>query len=150
MTATSSTRTPLPPSLTSSLVARLLAQVPCTSADRLETFAPYSGEQLAVLPQCTEQDVTDAFARARAAQRIWATRPVRERAQVFLRLHDLLLQRQDDIMDLIQAENGKSRRDAFIEVADVSNNARYYARTAPGLLHDKRRTGLLPGLTATR
>src|SRR5664279_2353773 len=149
MTATSA-RTPLPPSLAGNLADRLLAQVPCTSADRVETFAPYNGERLALLPQCSERDVIDAFARARAAQLAWASRPVGERTQVFLRLHDLLLQRQDDIMDLIQAENGKSRRDAFLEVADIANNARYYARTAPGLLHDRRRTGLLPGLTATR
>ena len=67
-----------------------------------------------------------------------------------LRFHDLVLDRQDEVMDLIQAENGKARRDAFLEVADIANTARYYARTAAGLLRDSRRTGLLPGLTATR
>jgi succinate-semialdehyde dehydrogenase/glutarate-semialdehyde dehydrogenase len=142
--------TGLPPSLTSSVVAGLIAQVPSTSADTLETLAPYSGERLAVLPQCTDTDVVAAFERARVAQRAWAARPVRARAKVFLRLHDLVLQRQSEVMDLIQAENGKSRRDAFLEVADIANTARYYARTARGLLRDKRRTGLLPGLTATR
>jgi succinate-semialdehyde dehydrogenase/glutarate-semialdehyde dehydrogenase len=142
--------TGLPATLTSSVVARLVAQVPCTSPDTLETFAPYSGDRLAELPQCTALDVTEAFARARAAQKKWAARPVRERTKVFLRLHDLLLKRQDEIMDLIQAENGKSRRDAFLEVADIANTARYYGRTARGLLRDRRRTGLFPGLTATR
>lgn len=149
MTATS-TFTPLPSTLTVARTARLLAQVPCTSSDTLETFAPYSGDRLAVLPQCTEQDVTAAFHRARAAQQKWAARPVRQRVKVFLRLHDLILQRQEEILDLIQAENGKSRRDAFLEVADIANTARYYARTARGLLRDRRRTGLFPGLTATR
>ena len=149
MTVTTSF-TALPASLTGSLAARLLAQVPCTSSDTVETFAPYNGERLAVLPQCTERDVTDAYARARVAQRAWANRPVRERAKVFLRLHDLLLQRQGEIMDLIQAENGKARRDAFLEVADIANNSRYYARTSSGLLRDKRRTGLFPGFTASR
>src|SRR5664279_3008662 len=149
MTVTTSF-TALPASLTGSLAARLLAQVPCTSSDTVETFAPYNGERLAVLPQCTERDVIDAYARARVAQRAWANRPVRERAKVFLRLHDLLLQRQGEIMDLIQAENGKARRDAFLEVADIANNSRYYARTSSGLLRDKRRTGLFPGFTASR
>src|SRR4051812_14285657 len=147
---TTSTGTPLPPSLTAGLVARLVAQVPCSSTDTLETFAPYSGDRLAVLPQCSGGDVTDAFARARTAQQAWAARPVRERVKVFLRLHDLILQRQDEILDLIQAENGKARRDAFLEVADIANTARYYARTARGLLRERRRTGLFPGLTATR
>jgi succinate-semialdehyde dehydrogenase/glutarate-semialdehyde dehydrogenase len=120
------------------------------SAEPLETVAPYTGAVLAALPQCTAADVEAACARARSAQRRWAGRPVRERARIMLGLHDLLLARQDEVMDLVQAENGKARRDAFLEVADIANTARYYARTAPGLLRPRRRTGLLPGLTATR
>jgi len=141
---------PLPPVLTRGGGARLVAQVPATSGETLETFAPYNGERLAALPQSSAQDVLAAFERARVAQRAWAARPVRERARIVLRFHDLMLARQDEIMDLIQAENGKARRDAFLEVADIANTARYYARTAPGLLRAKRRTGVLPGLTSTR
>jgi succinate-semialdehyde dehydrogenase/glutarate-semialdehyde dehydrogenase len=140
----------LPKILAGGGAARLTAQVRSTSDSTQTTYAPYSGEVLANLPQCSADDVEAAFARARAAQVAWAARPVRQRARIVLKLHDLLLARQDEIMDLIQAENGKSRRDAFLEVADIANTARYYARTAPGLLRPKRRTGLLPGLTATR
>ncbi|PZS26424.1 MAG: succinic semialdehyde dehydrogenase [Pseudonocardiales bacterium] len=143
-------RTPLPEILLSGRAARLVDAVRSTSAEVLDTYAPYNGALLAEMPQCTEADVHAAFARARVAQRSWAARSVRQRAAVFLRLHDLVLARQDEIMDLIQAENGKSRRDAFLEVADIANTARYYARTAPGLLKSRRRTGLLPGLTAAR
>jgi succinate-semialdehyde dehydrogenase/glutarate-semialdehyde dehydrogenase len=93
--------------------------------------------------------VRDAFERARVAHRAWAARPVRERVRFALKLHDLLLARQDEVLDLIQAENGKARRDGFLEVADIANTARYYARTARATLRTKRRTGLLPGLTST-
>ena len=140
----------LPPILTRGGAQRLIGQVRSSSGETLTTHAPYSGAELATLPQCSVTDVEAAFVRARAAQRAWAARPVRERARVFLKLHDLLLARQDEIMDLVQAENGKSRRDAFLEVADIANTARYYARTARGLLRARRRTGLLPGLTAAR
>jgi succinate-semialdehyde dehydrogenase/glutarate-semialdehyde dehydrogenase len=143
-------RTPLPEILRSGRGARLTDAVRSSSGEVLATYAPYNGALLAELPQCNEADVRGAFDRARAAQRNWAARPVRQRTAVFLRLHDLVLARQDEIMDLIQAENGKSRRDAFLEVADIANTARYYARTAPGLLKNRRRTGLLPGLTAAR
>ena len=148
MTAT--TGTALPSVLTDERVAALLAQVPGTAPETVQTLAPYTGRPLATLPQCSADDVAGAYQRARAAQRDWARRPVRERARVVLRLHDLLLQRQDEVMDVIQAENGKARRDAFLEVADIANTARYYARTAPGLLRPRRRTGLFPGLTAAR
>ncbi len=141
---------PLPATLTGELTARLLGQLRPTTGQPLDTVAPYTGQPLARLPQCTAPDVTDAFLRAFAAQRAWARRPLRDRVQVFLRLHDLVLDRQDEVMDLIQAENGKARRDAFLEVADIAITARYYARSARGLLRDKRRTGLFPGLTSTR
>jgi len=149
-TETVAPRRSLPPTLTPELVARLTSQVRSSSGQTITTTAPYTGTALAELPQCSEADVDAAFDRARKAQRQWAARPVRERARVFLRLHDLVLARQDEIMDLIQAENGKSRRDAFLEVADIANTSRYYARTARGLLRTKRRTGLLPVLTSTR
>jgi succinate-semialdehyde dehydrogenase/glutarate-semialdehyde dehydrogenase len=145
---TSTPATALPAVLRSA--DRLIAQVRSTSGDTVETLAPYTGTRVAVLPQCSAADVEAAYERAHAAQRRWAATPVRERCRVVLKLHDLVLARQDEIMDLIQAENGKARRDAFLEVADIANTARYYARRAPGLLRTRRRTGLLPGLTATR
>ncbi|HEV7193672.1 MAG TPA: succinic semialdehyde dehydrogenase [Jatrophihabitantaceae bacterium] len=158
MTATASDlRTPsdepaaaLPPRIHRAELDRLVLSVPCTSGDTVTTHAPYTGAVIAQLPQCSEADVAAAFERARLAQRSWAKRPVRERTAIFLKLHDLILARQDEIMDLIQLENGKARRDAFLEVADVANTARYYARTAKGLLRAKRRTGLFPVLTSTR
>ncbi|MDQ6851943.1 MAG: aldehyde dehydrogenase family protein, partial [Actinomycetota bacterium] len=116
--------------------ARLIGQLSSTSGESLATFAPYNGQRLADLPQCTDADVAAAFERARSAQRSWAATAVRDRVKIVLELHDLLLARQDEIMDLIQAENGKSRRDAFLEVADIANTARYYARVARGLLRD--------------
>jgi succinate-semialdehyde dehydrogenase/glutarate-semialdehyde dehydrogenase len=53
-------------------------------------------------------------------------------------------------MDAIQAENGKSRRDAFLEVADIAITCRYYARSAPKLLEGTRRSGMVPGLTSVK
>jgi succinate-semialdehyde dehydrogenase/glutarate-semialdehyde dehydrogenase len=62
-------------------------------------------------------------------------------------VHDLVLQRQSEALDLIQLESGKSRAHAFEEVADVAINARWYARVGARLLADERRPGLVPVLT---
>ncbi|HUH12386.1 MAG TPA: succinic semialdehyde dehydrogenase, partial [Longimicrobiales bacterium] len=56
--------------------------------------------------------------------------------------------RQDEILDLVQVETGKARRDAFEELFDAANVARYYARTAKRHLRPRRRRGLVPGLTS--
>ncbi len=143
--------TPLPPSVTVALADRLATLVSASGRGTpVTTHAPFSGAKVAELPQSTPEDVVEAANRARAAQREWAARPVRERAEVFLRLHDLVLDAREDLMDLIQTENGKARRDAFLEVGDIANTCRYYARTAPRELAPVRRTGLIPGLTSVQ
>jgi len=92
-------------------------------------------------------DVVEAFERARAAQRDWAASDVRQRTRVMLDLHDLVLDRQDEILDLIQWESGKARKHAFEEVAHVAMTARYYGLTGRRHLRSASRTGAFPGLT---
>ncbi|MFC6883668.1 MULTISPECIES: succinic semialdehyde dehydrogenase [Actinomadura] len=140
----------LPPSLTPALVKRLVRRVTAAAnAARVTTDAPYTGDPLADLPVSTPADVEGAFARARAAQGEWAAMSVRERKKILLRFHDLVLARQDEALDLMQAESGKTRRDAFLEVTDIAITARYYARSAARLLGPKRRRGAVPVLTRT-
>ena len=64
-----------------------------------------------------------------------------------LRLHDLILDRQDEIIDLIVWESGKARKHAFDEPLHVALTARYYARTAHEHLDTQRKLGVVPGLT---
>ncbi len=93
--------------------------------------------------------VTDTVARSRAAQRVWATVDVRDRAAALLRLHDLVLARREELTAIVAAATGKSRRDAFLEIAAVLTIARYYGLSAPRMLRPRRRmiTGVfVPGL----
>ncbi|MEU6559519.1 succinic semialdehyde dehydrogenase [Nocardia nova] len=139
-----------PASVTSNLVERLAGRV--TAADssaRVTKTAPYTGAELAELPVSTPADVEAAFVRARAAQKRWAATSFGERKRIVLRFHDLLLERRDEALDLMQAESGKTRRDAFLEVTDIAICSRYYARSAAGLLSPKRRRGAIPLLTRT-
>lgn len=121
---------------------QLSARVVAAEADaRLEVINSMSGEPLGVVPRCSGRDVAAAAARARAVQPAWAARPVEDRAAVLLRFHDLVLAHQDEVLDLIQLENGKARRHAFEEIMDVCLVSRYYAHTAPEYLRPKRRQG---------
>jgi succinate-semialdehyde dehydrogenase/glutarate-semialdehyde dehydrogenase len=141
----------LPASLTDAVRRRLTSLVSASGdAPTVTTHAPFSGAPIVELPQSSPDDVVAAAARARVAQRAWAARTIDDRAQVMLRLHDLVLDARDDLMDLIQAENGKSRRDAYLEVADIAITCRYYARTAASVLAPSGRTGLIPGLTSVQ
>lgn len=108
---------------------------------------PATGEKLADLPESTPEDVAEAFSRARAAQPLWVATSVRKRAAVLLRFHDLLLERQAEVLDLIQLETGKARLHAHEEVQSVAVAARHYGRKAPAYLRPRRHTGAVPVLT---
>jgi acyl-CoA reductase-like NAD-dependent aldehyde dehydrogenase len=60
--------------------------------------------------------------------------PVKARAAALFRLHDLLLNNQDKLMDLLQLETGKARSHAFEEVAGSLGSTRYFAKIAPKVL----------------
>lgn len=111
---------------------------------------PFTGEELGRVPRCGPEDVAEAARRARAAQRSWKGWSVSGRARVFLRFHDLLLDRCEEALDLVQREGGKARRHALEEVLDLALVSRYYARTAARHLRSRRRQGALPVVTATR
>ncbi|MFO6454525.1 MULTISPECIES: succinic semialdehyde dehydrogenase [unclassified Aeromicrobium] len=126
------------------LAARVHAADPET---RQEVTNAMTGSVLGLVPRCTPDDMAAAAALARSVQKAWASRPVEERAAVLLRFHDLVLSRQDEVLDLIQLENGKARRHAFEEILDVAMASRYYAHTAEDYLKPKRRQGAQLALT---
>jgi succinate-semialdehyde dehydrogenase/glutarate-semialdehyde dehydrogenase len=116
-------------------------------AATVTTTAPFTGAPLADLPVSTPDDVRVAVDAARAAQRAWSRRPLAERARPLLALHDLVLDVQDELLDLIQLENGKARFYALEEVFDVAVVARHYGRRASSYLRPRRRAGAFPLLT---
>lgn len=131
--------------LPSSRVAALTALVVCSAQpERRTVVSPLSGRPLAQIPQSSRADVAGAVGTARSAARQWRELSPRRRAAIVLAFHDRLLAGRDEILDLIQLETGKTRSDAFEEVAEVANVARYYARTASALLGPRRRRGVLP------
>lgn len=140
----------LPASLSDGLRSHLCSLIAKPGGEPVKVLAPFTGEALVELPQCTKEDVLAAAEAARSAQVQWARLDPRSRAAVFLRLHDLVFDNSEILMDLIQAENGKARRDAFLEVADIANTCRYYARKGPGLLQPRNRRGLIPVLTSVQ
>ncbi|MEV4990059.1 succinic semialdehyde dehydrogenase [Pseudarthrobacter sp. LMD1-1-1.1] len=113
------------------------------------SHAPFDGTVVGEVPVCTPDDVHAAVETARMAQRQWAAQPIAERRAVIRRFLALLLDSEQDVLDLVQAESGKSRLSAFEEFADVVLTAGYYERTADRYLRPRRRKGAAPVLTRT-
>ncbi len=128
-------------------VASLTSRVVSTSGETVAVSSPLNGQPIAHIPQSSIDDVAEAYARARRAQAGWARTSIDDRAAMLLRLHDLVLDRQDEIIDLIVLESGKARKHAFDEPLHIALTARYYARTAHDHLDTQRKLGVVPGLT---
>lgn len=109
-----------------------------------EVIAPLTGERLYDLPLADEADVDGSMTSLRAAQGSWSALPLKQRCAVMLRFHDLVLERRETGLDIVQWETGKSRRDAMEELVDVALTARHYARDAKRLLTPRRHRGALP------
>jgi succinate-semialdehyde dehydrogenase/glutarate-semialdehyde dehydrogenase len=154
MATTTDPATTTAPALASSRVTaeqlRGLSARVATASERapMTVEQPFTGAPLGTVPKCTPEDVERAIAAARAAQAVWERTSFAERRAILLRFHDLVLARQEEILDLVQLESGKARRHAFEEVLDVAIVARYYANTAARHLRSHRRRGALPLLTA--
>jgi len=93
-------------------------------------------------------DVSRAVSRAREAQNRWKEASLAARARIVRRFHDLVLDERNRILDTIQSESGKARRDAFAEIVTVAGTARYYLAHAADHLKVKRRQPAVPGITS--
>ena len=136
--------------LTPALTAELFSDLTATSGTTATVIAPFTGEPLHELPLSTEGDVKDAAAAARIAQASWRSAGFAHRRAVLLKAHDLLLERRDEILDILQTESGKTRGQAFEEVFQGASVTRYYAVSARGVLATRRRRGGIPVVFATR
>ncbi|MFT4299403.1 MAG: succinic semialdehyde dehydrogenase [Aeromicrobium sp.] len=128
-------------------VRSLTALIRSTTGETRTTTAPFTGGPLALIPVSSLDDVDAAFDEARRIQPRWAATSVRQRAAALLRLHDLVLAHQSELMDLVQLESGKTRKHAYDEVVHLALTARYYGRRLKHLAAPQRKVGVFPLIT---
>jgi len=83
-----------------------------TTQERIDVFNPYSGALIGTIPRGTAAHVDQAFDIA-AAYTPTLTRY--ERQQILLKTANLIIQRKDEISDVITAELGISKKDSLYE-----------------------------------
>jgi acyl-CoA reductase-like NAD-dependent aldehyde dehydrogenase len=110
-----------------------------TAHGTLAVYEPGSGKLVGEVRVSTPSQVREATAGAHAAQREWARKSHAQRAEVLKRFQQSVLDRADEIADLIVRENGKTRNEAlFMEVLPVADLTHYFARHSARLLRDER------------
>ncbi len=119
-----------------------------TDREIRDVISPQDGKVIGQQILHDAADVAAAFEQARIAQGGWEKTTFRHRRDIFLRFHNLVIDHRAELMDLIQAENGKNRLSALEEILDVALTARYCAYHGPQALRDRRRRGPIPLLTS--
>lgn len=102
--------------------------------------SPVSLESIGQFEAASAEEVRAAVDRARKAQREWATKSFDERAQVLWRLVDQIVERQDEIVDLVIKETGKALNEAIsMEVLAPCMQISHYAKRAKKYLATQRK-----------
>ena len=92
-------------------------------------FDPSTGEQIAQVPACTREELESAIQAAKAAYPAWSATPVRKRAQLMLRLRELIVRDMESLTLLCATENGKTLAEAAgdvgkaLEMTELAANA---------------------------
>lgn len=110
----------------------------------IKVVDPLTGNKLHEIDAHSASDVALRFQSAREAQPAWAAMGGKARARVASQLVDSLIAKQEELMDMLQKETGKSRSHAFEEITGALAAISYYAKVAPKLMKRQKVRGGVP------
>jgi len=91
---------------------------------------PSYGTPIVEAPRAGADDVRAAVNAAAKAQPLWAAQPPRERGEVLRRTFELMLQRREELAQLMTLEMGKSLNDSRAEVSYAAEFFRWFSEEA--------------------
>ncbi|MEX0386749.1 NAD-dependent succinate-semialdehyde dehydrogenase [Spiribacter onubensis] len=124
----------------------LIAGAWIAGQNRSDVTNPATGEVIAHAADLTAAEMRQAIDAAHDAGPAWAARTARERADILMRWHDLMLDNQEDLARILTAEMGKPIAEARGEIAYGASFIRWFAEEGrrvygdiiPGHQPDKR------------
>ncbi len=103
---------------------------PSSDGERFEVRDPATDEVIVAVANASVQDGLSAVQAADAAGPEWAATAPRARAEILRRAFELMIERRDEIAELIVRESGKSWSDATGEVTYAAEFFRWFAEEA--------------------
>ena len=115
------------------------AQVLSPARRTIEIVNPATLERVAEIAATSQDELAGAAKRARVAQTEWAKLPFAGRAAAVRRFRDALLDADERFADVLTAETGKPRADAWaVELAYVCDVIGYWIKNGDRFLSDER------------
>lgn len=104
------------------------------------SYNPATGERLGAIPNTPMESIPAIFARARAAQALWAQKSFAQRCGHLIKMRDYIRDHADDLARIVSEDNGKTRMDALVtEVLPCVLACNWYGKHAERVLKPERR-----------
>jgi succinate-semialdehyde dehydrogenase/glutarate-semialdehyde dehydrogenase len=102
--------------------------------ETIDVTNPVNGEVICTVPKLGRKETALAIEAAEKAQKAWAARPARERARILRKWQDLMLEHQEDLAQIMTAEQGKPLAESRGEVAYGASFVEFFAEEARRVL----------------
>ncbi len=110
-----------------------------SAQDTIVVENPATGEAIATLPACSEEQLREMAARARRAQPSWEAIGFAGRGRILRRMQKWVLDNTDRFLDTLVSETGKTREDAALaELGYAASAFGFWAKKAPKYLSDEK------------
>ena len=104
--------------------------VDSAGGERMEVLNPATGETIAEVPASNDEDASRAVEAAKAALPEWLDSTPRERAEILLKLADVIEENAEELAQLESRNVGKPIAAARDEPSEMADNLRFFAGAA--------------------
>jgi succinate-semialdehyde dehydrogenase / glutarate-semialdehyde dehydrogenase len=101
-----------------------------SGASAIDVTNPVNGDVITSVPNFGRRETADAISAAHAAQKDWAAKTARERAKILRKWQDLMLEHQEDLAQIMTAEQGKPLAESRGEIAYGASFVEFFAEEA--------------------
>lgn len=99
----------------------------------IDIYSPIGNCLVGKVPAMTKEEVDFAIKSADEAQKSWKNVPVNERAQILYKAADLLIEKADEMSDIMMREIGKDKKSSESEILRSADYIKFTADTAKNL-----------------
>lgn len=99
---------------------------------------PATGAKFGEVKPATPEAVESAVHEMRQSSAIWSKKPLRERIRILRKFQTLLIDKRDEITNVLNQDCGKSRQDGLLELLVTVDMLAQYCAQAPKWLKKKR------------
>ena len=99
----------------------------------IDIYSPVGNCLVGKVPSMTKEEVDFAIKNAKEAQISWKKVPVNKRAEILYKAADLLIEKADEMSDIMMREIGKDKKSSESEILRSADYIRFTADTAKNL-----------------